>query len=116
MPLPPPVEEFHPALISALTKLVVGMGTIVVSLVGTLYWLLRSTDTKQQDQLDEGADQFTVNAVEIERLKKDLESVRAWMVALEKELDEFELKRLKDHEEFLLLKDHHKRNHHESIG
>ena len=115
MPVPPPVEEFHPMMIQTLTKLVASVTAIVIALVATLYTILRQTDKNQQDQLDAGQDEFTNHQLELERIKKDIQSVREWVTELEADLDLSELKRLKDHESFLLLKDHHKRNHGEPI-
>ena len=115
MPVPPPTDEFHPMMIATLTKLVTAVAGVVIMLVGVLYTLLRQTDSKQQDQLDEGADEFTNNALEIERLKKDIVSVREWVKTIEEELDVFELRRMQDHESMILIKDHHKRNHGEEI-
>ena len=88
---------------------------IILGLVGLLYKKLTQTDTDQQGQLDAGADEFTVQKIDVARVHKDLDSIRAWMIAIEKELDEFELKRLKDHESFLVLRDHHFRNHGERV-
>ena len=96
-------------------RLVAGVAAIVMSLVGVLYSLLRQTDTKQQDQLDDGADQFSNNAVEIERIKKDIASIRDWVKDIEESVNAVEGERLKDHESVLLIKDHHKRNHGEEV-
>ena len=111
MPQPPQLIDLNPMVIGALTKLISFIGGIVLSLVGVLYWLLRETDKKQQEQLDSGQDEFVTHSLELERMKKDIESMRKWIQILEAELTAFELKQVKDHEAFILICDQHRRNH-----
>ena len=98
-----------------LTKIVAGTIALIVGLVAVIYNLLRTTDKEQQTQLDDGSDEFVTHLVEIERIKKDLDSIRQWAIVLEKDLQELSLKQLHDHEGLLLIKDHHKRNHGEEV-
>ena len=108
-PVPDPTTTSH--LVTALGV----MGTIILSLIGVLYHNDKETKKRLQDQLDAGVEEFTDHLVELEKLKKDIDSIRIWVKAIEKELDDFEIKRLKDHEQFLVMKDQHKRNHGEDI-
>lgn len=107
--------EIYPQVLSTLLKAYAGTVSVLLVLVSVLYHNLKETDKDQQGQLDDGADEFKDQAIDITKLKKDIESIREWVKVLEDELDIFELKRLKDHEEFLVMKDQHKRNHGEDI-
>ncbi len=98
-----------------LMKALAGATALVVGLIGVIYNLLRSTDREQQTQLDDGSDEFVNHLVEIERIKKDLESIRQWAIVLEKDLQDLTDRQTTDHEGLLLIKDHHKRNHGEEV-
>jgi hypothetical protein len=106
------------APILTLSQFLAALGALagtILSLVGLLYHQLISADKDQQEQLDAGADQFTLNKLEIAKIQKDLESIREWVVEIETDLDTFQIKALHDHEAVLLIKDHHRRNHGEEI-
>jgi predicted nucleic acid-binding Zn-ribbon protein len=89
--------------------------SIIVALVAVLYKNLTGTDKDQQDQLDDGADEFFDLKLSLANAKQDIDSIRTWVKAVEKELDDLEDKRLKDHEAFIIMKDQHFRNHGEKV-
>jgi hypothetical protein len=114
--------DYHPEMISDL-KLIIGtIVTILVSLVGTLYYNLKSTNTRLQEVQDVDRDKIQINAVDIEKLKKDIESIREWVVDIERDVDTGQVRQLQDHETLHVIqtiiesiKIHHKHQHNEDL-
>jgi hypothetical protein len=73
MPVPPPpLNDYHPEIITGLTNLVKYTAGIILAMITTLYTLLRLTDSRQQDQLDDGAEAFSKNAIDIASNKQSI--------------------------------------------
>lgn len=109
--------DLSPELLTPKTLLTALGGVLVItlSLVGVLYHKLTETDKDQQKQLDEGDDEFTSNKLDVQKLQFEIAVLMLWKAEMIRELNEFEMKRMKDHEAVLLIKDHHLRNHGEKI-
>ena len=88
---------------------------MILSLVGIIYHNFKKTQEDQQGQLNDGVEEFTVHLVALEKLKKDVESIREWLIAAERIIKDMELKQLKDHETLLKIKVMHKHQHNEDI-
>ena len=85
--------------------------TIMLSLVGIIYNLIRKELNEHREALNDGADMFTANAVVLAGLKAEMQSVREWMIAAERIIKELEIKQLQDHDKLIEIKQDHKNNH-----
>jgi uncharacterized membrane protein YdfJ with MMPL/SSD domain len=92
-----------------------GAFSVIFALVGVIYHNIKKTQETQQDQLDDGVDAFTANAVAISELKSELKSVREWMKAAERKMKEIETGQDLDHDKLNKLNTkhhlHHKEDH-----
>ena len=121
MPVPQ-LPDYHPEMIADLKTIIGTIVGILISLVGALYWHLRSTDTRLQEVQDVDRDKIQINTVDIEKLKKDIESIREWVVDIERDVDTGQIKQLQDHESLRTVEKviesiriHHKHQHNEDI-
>lgn len=115
-------EDIHPQIISDLKSVLGAIVAIVVSLVGALYLRLKNTDTRLLEAQAEGQGKTQNNSIDIEKLKKDVESIREWVVDLEQDVDITEARQLADHETLHAvqkviesIKIHHKHQHGEDL-
>jgi hypothetical protein len=109
MALPTP-ESNALSISHLLTVLGISLG-VILSLVGIIYHSVMKTLKDLQDQLNDGGDTFTANAVTLAGLKAELQSVREWLIAAERIIKDLELKMMNDHDKLTEMKQDHKRNH-----
>lgn len=119
VPQPP---DYHPEMISDLKAVIATIVSILITLVGVLYYNLKSTDTKLQGQTEEDREKIQTNSIDIEKLKKDIESIREWVIDIERDVDTGAIKQLQDHETLNTVKQviesikiHHKHQHNEDL-
>jgi hypothetical protein len=118
----PELPDYHPQMIEDLKAVIATIVGILISLVGVIYLQLRSTDTHLQGQAEEDREKITNNAIAIEKLTKDVESIRNWVKSLEKDIDTGQIKQLQDHESIRaieqvvnVIKVLHKHQHNEDV-
>lgn len=109
MPLPTP-ESNQLNISHLLTALGLSV-SIILTLVGVIYHSITKRADGQQEALNDGADMFTANAVALERVKSELQSMREWMIAAERAVKELELKVMQDHDKLTTMQADHKHNH-----
>lgn len=115
-------EDYHPQIIDGMKNIIGAIVAILVSLVGALYLRLKNTDSRLQEVQAEDRGKIQNNSIDIEKLKKDIESIREWVVDLEQDVDENDVRQLADHETLHTVQKvlesiriHHKHQHNEDL-
>jgi hypothetical protein len=88
--------------------------TIILALVAVIWKANNKTLELQSDRLNDGDEAFTATKVELANLKKDVASIRDWLVVAEGKIKALETETAKHHDTLGAVKIYHE-NHHQEV-
>jgi hypothetical protein len=90
--------------------------TVIFTLLGVIWSANKKTQEAQSDRLDDGEEEFTKTKVELANLKKDVASIRQWLIVAENKIKDLETSALNHHDALNAIKIYHKKQHGEEIN
>jgi hypothetical protein len=89
--------------------------TIILGLLAVIWRANNKTLEDQSDRLNDGDVAFTATGLELANLKKDVASIRDWLVVAEGKIKVLEKEQAKQHDTLGAVKIYHKEHHQEEL-